>query len=132
MLAAMLDVRRPSPDLWKRKLLTAMSVPPGPPLASLGAVSWLEQAMTLVLRRGVEPPRPRGHCGLNAARLPLRHLSKRSAAGRIRTGSFSDLSRARFPISPPQRSARPGDRTQRIELVELAVSPATSSRGGRC
>lgn len=28
-----------------------------------------------VLRRGVEPPRPCDHCGLNAARLPLRHLS---------------------------------------------------------
>ena len=28
-----------------------------------------------VLRRGVEPPRSRDHCGLNAARFPFRHLS---------------------------------------------------------
>lgn len=62
----------------------------------------------MVLRRGVEPPRPCGHCGLNAARLPFRHL-RMSAASGTRTRSFSGLNRARFPVSPPQRScATPG------------------------
>ena len=28
----------------------------------------------LVPREGFEPTRPKGHCALNAARLPFRHL----------------------------------------------------------
>lgn len=38
-----------------------------------------------VPRAGVEPARPLGHSALNAARLPLRHLGKKSEEGWIRT-----------------------------------------------
>ena len=35
-----------------------------------------KRASEMVPREGFEPTRPKGHCALNAARLPFRHLGK--------------------------------------------------------
>ncbi len=54
------------------------------------------QIFELVPKGGFEPPRPLGHCALNAARLPFRHFGLLSAPARCRTAAFRDQPRTAF------------------------------------